>query len=140
MYLFVNFLFTCWLMEWIDRCWNIIKSWHLDFSFSISRFGCWRGCANWRTKLWLWGNHLTGKNYSFNPYLITMSRITNIRLFIVSMDWSTQFCSARRVRVRRVREILESSLSARIELIESYAKVGIQRRTYNFFHAALHSN
>lgn len=34
--------------------------------------------------------------------------------------------SARRSRVKRVRKSLESSLLARIELIESYAKVGFQ--------------
>lgn len=33
------------------------------------------------------------------------------------------FCSARKSRVKKVREGLESSLKSRIELIESYARV-----------------
>ena len=37
----------------------------------------------------------------------------------------TSVFSARRSRVKRVRESLENSLLARIELIDSYAKVGL---------------
>lgn len=68
------------------------------------------------------------------------ARFQHVLLIGVSLYQTTRFCSARRGRVKRVRESLENSLLARIELIESYAKVSFSERKCPFRCSSLISN